>query len=173
VTRPIIALLVALLASARLSAQEAQSPPTAEQQPLPRARMRGGQGNAQQMLEQRVAQLVERQLQATPEQMQRLRETNRKYAERRRNLANAERNARQELRREILAGDRADQQHVDELIHDLISVQRQRLDLLDAEQRDLAAFLTPVQRAKYVAIQERLRNLAQKLRQRRQNRLAP
>ena len=171
-TRAIVGLLVALIASVPLRAQEPQAPP-AEQQPLPRARLRGGQGNAQRLLEQRVGQLVQRQLQATPEQMQRLRETNRKYADRRRSLANAERHARQELRREILAGDQSNQQHVDALIHELISVQRQRLDLLDAEQRDLAEFLTPVQRAKYVAIQERLRNMAQQLRQRRQKRVAP
>ncbi len=170
--RTILALVAALLATAPARAQEQQSPP-AEQQPVPRSAPRGGEGSSRRLLEQRVVQLVQRQLQATPAQMQRLRETNRRYAGPRRDLANAERRTRRELRREILAGDQANQQHVDSLMRELISVQRQRLDIFDAEQRDLAAFLTPVQRAKYAAIQERLMKMTRQLRQRGQNRLAP
>jgi len=53
-------------------------------------------------------------------------------------------------------------------------VQHQRLDVFTREQRDLASFLTPVQRAKYASLQEGLRKKVEQLRQQRQeNGLAP
>jgi hypothetical protein len=39
----------------------------------------------------------------------------------------------------------------------LLELERRRIDLLEAEQKDLATFLTPLQRAKYQALQENVR----------------
>jgi hypothetical protein len=47
-----------------------------------------------------------------------------------------------------------------------IRVQRSRLDLLETEQRELSAFLTPTQRAKYMGMQEQLRRRADEMRRR-------
>ncbi|HEY2898010.1 MAG TPA: hypothetical protein VGJ12_12805, partial [Gemmatimonadaceae bacterium] len=56
----------------------------------------------------------------------------------------------------------------------LVDVQRQRIDLFAREQRDLARFLTPVQRAKYATLQEGLRKKVEQLRQQQQeNGLTP
>ena len=68
----------------------------------------------------------------------------------------------------------ADQDKVSRMLDELVAVQRQRLDIFAREQRDLASFLTPVQRAKYATLQEGLRKKVEQLRQRRQeNGLAP
>lgn len=49
----------------------------------------------------------------------------------------------------------------------LLQVQRSRLDIVAEEQRDLAAFMTPVQRARYAALQEQLRRRVQTMQRRR------
>ena len=77
-----------------------------------------------------------------------------------------ERETRQSLRAEILAGDGANQAKVGQLLDQSIQLQRQRLDLLQSEQRELGKFLSPVQRAKYFGIQNELRKRAQDMRAR-------
>ena len=68
----------------------------------------------------------------------------------------------------------ADQDKVSRMLDQLVDVQRQRLDVFAREQRDLARFLTPVQRAKYATLQEGLRKKVEQLRQKRQeNGIAP
>jgi hypothetical protein len=46
-------------------------------------------------------------------------------------------------------------------------VQRRRLELATEEQRELAAIMTPVQRARYLALQETVRRRADEMRRRR------
>jgi uncharacterized protein YlxW (UPF0749 family) len=46
----------------------------------------------------------------------------------------------------------------------LLQLERQRIDLLESEQKELATFLTPLQRAKYQALQEQLRRRLEALR---------
>jgi hypothetical protein len=82
-------------------------------------------------------------------------------------LSRAARPARQALRAEVLAGDSADQAKVSALLDRALRIQRQRLDIAQREQRDLAAFMTPVQRAMYVAIQDDLRRRLEDFRQQR------
>ena len=71
----------------------------------------------------------------------------------------------------IAAGDRAVQDSVARMIDRAIALQRQRLDLVAQEQRELSSFLTPVQRARYLDLQERLRRRVEELR-RQQRRAA-
>ena len=68
------------------------------------------------------------------------------------------------LRREILAGPSADQSQVSTALDRVLRIQRERTDLQIEEQRAFAEFMTPVQRAKYAALQEQLRRRAEKLR---------
>ena len=49
----------------------------------------------------------------------------------------------------------------------VLQLQRQRLDLMADEQKDLAGFLTPVQRAKYAALQEQIRRRVENARRQR------
>jgi Spy/CpxP family protein refolding chaperone len=125
----------------------------------------------QQQLRQRIYQIVQRQLAATPDQMRRITETNRKFEQQRRDLVREERDTRLALRDEITRGDQADQRHVSELLERMVRIQRQRIDIFEQEQRELATFLTPVQRAKYAAIQEQVRRRIERLRQQRRGRL--
>ena len=46
-------------------------------------------------------------------------------------------------------------------------LERRKLDLLEAEQRDLAKFLSPIQRARYFGLQDELRRGMQDLQRRR------
>jgi hypothetical protein len=48
-----------------------------------------------------------------------------------------------------------------------VQLQRQRVELFAQEQRDLAQFMTPLQRARYTALQEQVRRRVEQLR--RQN----
>ena len=75
-----------------------------------------------------------------------------------------EREERLTLRRDILAGASADQDRVATALDRVLELQRRRAQLQIDEQRALAAFMTPVQRAKYAALQEQLRRRAQNLR---------
>jgi len=127
-----------------------------------------------QALQRRAAEVVQRTLGASDEQMRRLGEVNRKYQAERKVLNQKDREARQAIRAEVLRDSMADQDKVSRMLDDLIAVQHQRLDVFTREQRDLASFLTPVQRAKYASLQEGLRKKVEQLRQQRQeNGLAP
>ena len=129
-----------------------------------------GQNPRRQELErrfkERVGALVQRRLQLTPDQMTRLQATNRQFEQRRILLASQERDLPKELRSQLLLGDKADQNKVSQLLEQSFRIQRQRLDLAESEQRELAKFMTPVQRAKYFGLQNELRKRAQELRPR-------
>jgi hypothetical protein len=129
---------------------------------------------AVQQLQRRVLQVVQRTLGASDDQMRQLVEVNRKYEGERRALNQRDREARQSIRAEVLRDSLADEDTVSRMLDVLVDVQRQRLDVFVREQRDLAHFLTPVQRAKYATLQDRLRKKVEQLRQKRQEeRLAP
>jgi len=115
---------------------------------------------------ERTAEVVRRRLQLNDDQMARLRATNQQFDRQRTALVADERQARQALRAELVAGDAANQQRVAGLLDQLMRVQRRRLDLVENEQRELAKFLTPVQRAKYFALQNEIRKRVEELRDR-------
>lgn len=135
-------------------------------------RAQGGADSAQrplvQALQRRMLEVVQQTLGATDEQMRQLVEVNRKYEGERRTLNQRDREARQTIRAEVLRDSLADQNTVARMLDELVDVQKQRLDVFAREQRDLARFLSPVQRAKYATLQERLRKKVDQLRQQRQ-----
>jgi protein CpxP len=129
---------------------------------------------AVQALQRRLVEIVQRTLGATDEQMRQLVDVNRRYQEERRALNQKDREARQTIRAEVLRDSLADQEKVARTLDDLVDVQRQRIEIFTREQRDLARFLTPVQRAKYATLQEGLRRKVEQLGQQRQeNGLSP
>ncbi len=123
---------------------------------------------------QRTAELVRRRLQLNDSQVTRLQAANMQFEQQRMGLLTRERELRRELRRQLMASDNANQNRVGELLDQTIRLQRQRLDLAENEQRELAKFLTPVQRARYFGLQNELRRRMQELQgqggQRPQNR---
>jgi hypothetical protein len=82
----------------------------------------------------------------------------------RRLLQEQERDVRVGLRTEVMRGDSANQDRVARFVDQLIDVQRRRIELLSREQRALAAFMTPVQRAQYLAIQDQVRRRVEEMR---------
>jgi len=54
---------------------------------------------------------------------------------------------------------------VEGYLSQLVKAQRTRADLLEGEQKELAGFLNPLQRAKYFAMKERLNRRMQELAQ--------
>jgi periplasmic protein CpxP/Spy len=120
-----------------------------------------------QRFQERVESTIRQRLQLTDEQSAKLREVAGRTEEARRTLRREEMMARMALRRELLAGDNADQARVSDLLDQMQRVERRRLDLLDQEQRELARFLSPVQRARYLALQDELRRSMQEMQHRR------
>src|ERR687895_783601 len=121
-----------------------------------------------QALEQRVRQqmaaVVQQRLGLNADQMRRLGGVNRDMEAQRRLLNQQEREVRIGLRAEVMRGDSANQDRVARYVDQLIDVQRRRIELVSREQRALAAFMTPVQRAQYLAIQDQLRRRMEEMR---------
>jgi hypothetical protein len=61
----------------------------------------------------------------------------------------------------------ADPAKVDRLLQQLVDVQKRRVQLMEAEQRDLATVMSPLQRAKFMALQEQIRRRLEEMRQQR------
>jgi len=121
---------------------------------------------------ERFAEVVKRRLNLDDTQMQQLGRVNDRFERDRMMLLRNERRTRQALRAEVLAGDSADQKKVAGLLDELLTIQRRRLDLTESEQRELSAFMTPTQRAKYFGIQDELRQRLENIRRQRQGRRA-
>jgi Spy/CpxP family protein refolding chaperone len=102
------------------------------------------------------AQVVRVRVGLTDDQMARLAPVNERYSVQRRQLQTDERATRIALQRALRAGT-SDTAQVATLLQRLIDQQKRRVSLLEAEQRDLAAIMTPMQRARYMALQEQLR----------------
>jgi Spy/CpxP family protein refolding chaperone len=131
---------------------------------------RGGGRDLEQRVRQRMAAEVKARLELTDDQLSKLTATNRKFDEQRRQLFSQEREIRQGLREEVRKANAADQARVSQLIDRALDVQRRRIELTSQEQRDLATYLTPVQRAKYLGLQEAVRRRMEEMRRRRAGR---
>ncbi|MGH7713117.1 MAG: hypothetical protein ACREOG_17640 [Gemmatimonadaceae bacterium] len=118
--------------------------------------------------QERFGAVVKQRLQLSDSQVVRLGETNRRYEEQRRLLLQQERDVRMSLRDELLADQRGrgNQERISQLLDRAIRVQRQRVELLESEQRELGRFLNPTQRAKLLGMQEQLRRNASEMRRR-------
>jgi len=137
----------------------------AERRQIPRA---GQAAPRRQQLEARLRQglwrVTKNRVGLTDDQMTKLAQTSRPFEAQRRELATQERDERVALRRAILSGQDADQQRIGLALDRVLELQRRRAQLQIDEQRALGAFMTPLQRAKYAALQEQLRRRAAKLR---------
>jgi protein CpxP len=165
----VIAVLM-LASSATLSAQRGprpQQPPAAGDST---AQARPNRANLEQQVQERMAQVTKERLGATDAQMTKLQETNKKFDEKRRLIVDQERDIRMSLRDEMLRPDSARQGQVAALLDRVIKTQRQRVDIQEQEQKELAGFLTPLQRAKYFALEQQIRQRVNQMRQAQQGR---
>lgn len=116
----------------------------------------------EQALRQRMATITQQRLELTDAQMGQLEQSNARFAPRHTQLIADERETRRQLRLE-LTSPAPNQQRVSDLMDKAISLQKQRVAIVEAEQRDLARFMSPVQRARYFALQMEFRRRAQEL----------
>jgi protein CpxP len=151
--KPMLSLVIlALLAFSVRADPQAVAPPPA-----------GNRAALEQQFRERTARLAQQRLGLTDAQLRKLEQTNARFAPQLRQLVAQERDIRRQLRQEMLAGNSANQQHVSELLDASIRLQKQRIAIVESEQRDLAGFLTPVQRARYIALQAQFRKRAEEL----------
>ena len=127
----------------------------------------------EQRLRQRTGEIVKNRLKLTDDQMKRLQASNQQFEPQRTALFTREREVRREMRREVLAGEKANQNRVAQLLDQALVLERQRLDLVQSEQRELAKFLNPVQRAQLLGLQGELRRRAQEVQRPPQMRKGP
>ena len=154
------ALLVALSVAASVAeAQRSRGGP--ERGALPR------RAQMEQQLRRNLWQIAKERIGFSDAQMGTLEQTSRRFDDRRRLLAQDERAQRMTLRQELLADTNADQERVARSLDRLHELQRQRVELQIEEQREFATFMTPVQRAKYAALQEQVRRRVEALRRQR------
>jgi periplasmic protein CpxP/Spy len=155
------ALIVALALSA--GAQEAARPGALAQ----RAPDSVGRARLEGQIRQGFARLVRQRVGLSDDQMARLGPMSQRYEQQRRQLQVEERDTRLSLRESIRNSQTADAKQVDQLLLKMVDIQKRRVQLLDSEQRDLAMIMTPIQRAKYMALQEQFRRRLEQVRQRR------
>jgi len=134
----------------------------------------GGRGLEGRPMERRVQQAIAKavrsQLNLDDEKMRQLERTTTKFEAERRTLLRDERDARQTLRAAIEDSTATDQNRIEQAMGKMIQIQRKRVDMLEAEQKDLATFLTPKQRAQYFALRERITRRLMELEQNGQGR---
>lgn len=128
--------------------------------------VRGNERASRPVLEQqfreRIAKLAQARLGLSDAQMTQLEQSTARYAPQLNQVMAQERQARRELRQQLTAT-QPNQQRVSDLLDTSLRLQKQRIAIIEAEQKDLARFMTPVQRARYIALQQQFRRRAQEL----------
>jgi hypothetical protein len=102
------------------------------------------------------ARAVRERVGLTDDQMAKLGPTTRKYEEQRRQTQMDERDARQKLQAIVLVGTDADSSRIKGFIAQLMDVRRRRLQIDEAEQKELATIMTPMQQAKFLGLREQV-----------------
>lgn len=163
-----LATLMLLACATSLHAQRGPRAQQAGQAPPAAGDSTGARPNRaalEQQVQQRMAQVTKDRLGATDQQMEKLQAVNKKYDEKRRLIVDQERDIRMSLRDEMLRPDSARQPQVAALLDRVIKTQRQRVDLQEQEQKELSGFLSPLQRAKYFALEQQIRQRVNQMRQ--------
>jgi periplasmic protein CpxP/Spy len=118
---------------------------------------RGGQGQpGLAAARQAIDKVIRNQLQPTDDQLARLRQVNQQFMPRRLELEREEKQVRIELRQAMLDSTKLNESRIGQLLDRMVSFPGRRAALMEEEQKALAQFLSPIQRAKFNAIQEQL-----------------
>lgn len=114
-----------------------------------------------QAIRERFTQRVAEELELDSLQVTKLDASMRRFAAERAALDSSATALRRSLRRQLRPGVAADDSAVARLTDELTALQLSRARLQQDQLKDLSGFLTPVQRAKYLAMQQRLRQLVE------------
>jgi len=110
------------------------------------------------------ARAVRQRVGLSDEQMQKLGPLTRRYEEQRRETQMDERDARVKLQATVIIGSDADSAKINQYVQQLLDVQKRRVAIAEAEQKELATVMTPLQRAKYLGLQEQVRRRLEQMR---------
>lgn len=153
--------MVVRLTLVALAATTLAAPARGQQQAAPARQAQ------EQRLRQALGNVVRRQLDLTDQQAERLVQVSGGFERERRQLQVRERDTRQLVREEML-NETPDQARVARGIERMLEIQKQRVAIVEREQAELAKFLTPVQRAKYLVLQDQLRKRLEDMRRQRE-----
>lgn len=103
------------------------------------------------------ARAVRERVGLTDDQMLKLGPITRKFEDQRRQIQVDERDARTKLMGLVMVGAESDSVRIRQFIGQLSEVRRRRLQTDEAEQKELAGIMTPLQLAKFLALQENVR----------------
>ena len=134
----------------------------AEQQQRKQDAQPQGQGQQlQQQIRRTLWRVTKQRIGFSDEQMTRLERTTQRYDLERRQLAVEEKAQRVVLRREILADSAANQASIAAALDRIHNLQQRRLDIQADEQKEFATFMTPMERARFAALQDQVRKRLQ------------
>ncbi len=114
----------------------------------PRRPAPGVAGQPTPRMQARMGDMLKQRFGFNDSQVAKFDETNRKFGERARLIGEQDRDVRMAIREEMLRPDSARSSQLNALLDKQAAVRRQRADLADAREKELASFLTPLQRAK-------------------------
>ncbi len=159
-------LIVLVVASSVAGAQDPQRgrgrrggpPPSDSFMPQdPAMRNMQGMARGQRAARHAIERVIRSQVQPTDAQMTQLRAIDAKFEPQRVKLVRAEMVVRRQLREAMLDSTNVDEARIGELLDQMVSFPGKRAAVFEAEQKELSTVLSPLQRAKYQAIQEHLR----------------
>jgi hypothetical protein len=116
---------------------------------------------------ERIAERIRQQLNLTPDQTGRLRATVGTFAGRRREMEARQRELREALAGQLRPGIAAMPDSVARLTDELTDLRVRYAESFREEQRELARYLDPVQRAKFTLLRDRLANRVREFRRQR------
>jgi Spy/CpxP family protein refolding chaperone len=106
---------------------------------------------------QAIERVIRAQVKPTDAQMTQLQAVDRKYEPQKVQLNREELDVRRQLRNAMMDSTNVDENRISQLLDRLVQFPVRRAALMESEQKELAGFLSPLQRARYGAIQEQLR----------------
>ena len=117
----------------------------------------GQRAMMERRVEARVNEVMRTRLNLNDEQFRQLQALSTRMERERRQLRRDEMAAGAELRQQLLATGTPNEARIAELLEQLPRLERRRIDMLEMEQREMARFLSPSQRARYMAWQDDVR----------------
>ncbi len=150
-------------------------PGLAAQEPLP-PRGRPDSAEAERLrvqIEERFAQRVQQELRLTPDQATKLRASQERFGTRRRAVMRQQIERRMALQDQMQPGVAANGDSVKKLMDGVQAGRAEMLKIEQDEDREMGAYLTPVQRARYQMMRQRLFERVNEMREQRRGRMGP
>ncbi len=127
-----------------------------------------GDREMEQQVQRRIGAMLKQRLSLTDEQLKQLEAVTQKLEGDRRSVRSEEYRLRSTMRAQLLAGDSASNDTIAMLLERMPRLERRKIELMENEQQELSQFLSPIQRARYMALQEEIRRNMDEIRQRRE-----